>query len=82
MEISDCRTFDDWKDVYKKLVRWELELSSADSNMTEMLSMQKEEANNGFGKFIAKNYLGWIKNNNEGRPLISPEIFKRKIFPR
>lgn len=81
MEISDCRTFDDWKDVYKKLVRWELELSSADSNMTEMLSMQKEEANNGFGKFIAKNYLGWIKNNNEGRPLISPEIFKRKIFP-
>ena len=81
MEIGDCRTFDDWKDVYKKLVRWELELSSADSNMTEMLSMQKEEANNGFGKFIAKNYLGWIKNNNEGRPLISPEIFKRKIFP-
>ena len=81
MEISDCRTFDDWKDVYKKLVRWELELSSADSNMTEMLNMQKEEANNGFGKFIAKNYLGWIKNNNEGRPLISPEIFKRKIFP-
>ena len=81
MEIGDCRTFDDWKDVYKKLVRWELELSSADSNMTEMLNMQKEEANNGFGKFIAKNYLGWIKNNNEGRPLISPEIFKRKIFP-
>ena len=81
MEIDDCRTFDDWKDVYKKLVRWELELSSADSNMTEMLNMQKEEANNGFGKFIAKNYLGWIKNNNEGRPLISPEIFKRKIFP-
>ena len=80
MEISDCRTFDDWKDVYKKLVRWELELSSADSNMTEMLNMQKEEANNGFGKFIAKNYLRWIKNN-EGRPLISPEIFKRKIFP-
>lgn len=80
MEIGDCRTFDDWKDVYKKLVRWELELSSADSNMTEMLNMQKEEANNGFGKFIAKNYLGWIKNN-EGRPLISPEIFKRKIFP-
>lgn len=22
MEIGDCRTFDDWKDVYKKLVRW------------------------------------------------------------
>ena len=37
-----------------------LELSSADSNMTEMLKMQKEEANNGFAKYIAKNYLDWV----------------------
>ncbi|QUB78402.1 bifunctional response regulator/alkaline phosphatase family protein [Prevotella jejuni] len=60
MQIADCRTFDDWKDVYRKLVHWELELSSADSNMTEMLKMQKEEANNGFAKYIAKNYLDWV----------------------
>lgn len=60
MQISDCRTFNDWKDVYRKLVHWELELSSADSNMTEMLKMQKEEANNGFAKYIAKNYLDWV----------------------
>ena len=60
MQIADCRTFNDWKDVYRKLVHWELELSSADSNMTEMLKMQKEEANNGFAKYIAKNYLDWV----------------------
>ena len=60
MQITDCRTFDDWKEVYRKLVHWELELSSADSNMTEMLKMQKEEANNGFAKYIAKNYLDWV----------------------
>lgn len=81
MQINDCRTFDDWKEVYKKLVRWELELSIADSSMTEMLKMQKEEANNGFGKFIAKHYLDWIENKTDDRPLISPEIFKTKIFP-
>ena len=80
MQINDCRTFDDWKEVYKKLVRWELELSIADSRMTEMLKMQKEEANNGFGKFIAKHYLDWIENKTDDRPLISPEIFKTKIF--
>ena len=80
MQINDCRTFDDWKEVYKKLVRWELELSIADSSMTEMLKMQKEEANNGFGKFIAKHYLDWIENKTDDRPLISPEIFKTKIF--
>ena len=60
MQISDCRTFNDWNEVYRKLVHWELELSSADSNMTEMLKMQKEEANNGFAKYIAKNYLDWV----------------------
>jgi len=45
MQISNCRDFNDWVEVYKKLVKWELELSSADSNMTEMLTMQKEDAN-------------------------------------
>ena len=60
MQIADCRTFNDWKEVYRKLVHWELELSSADSSMTEMLKMQKEEANNGFAKYIAKNYLDWV----------------------
>lgn len=81
MQIADCRTFDDWKDVYKKLVRWELELSSADSNMTDMLAMQKEEANTGFGKFVAKNYLKWMEGKTDDRPIISPEIFKTKVFP-
>lgn len=46
MQIMNCETIDDWKDVYRRLVHWELELSSTDSNMTEMLQMQKEEANN------------------------------------
>ena len=94
MQIQNCRSFDDWTDVYRRLVRWELELSSTDSNMTEMLAMQKEEANNGFAKFIKKNYLDWVaslspnspnrpngSNSPNPRPVLSPEIFKTKIFP-
>ena len=94
MQIMDCRTWADWVNVYKRLVHWELELSSTDSNMTEMLHMQKEEANNGFAKFIKKNYLDWVAslspntpnrpndpNSLASRPLLSPEIFKTKIFP-
>ena len=61
MQIMDCRTWQDWVDVYKRLVHWELELSSTDSSMMEMLQMQKEEANNGFAKFIKNNYLDWIR---------------------
>ena len=104
MEIADCRSFDDWKEVYRKLVHWELELSSTDSNMVEMLKMQKEEANNGFAKYISKHYLNWVapqetkmnssfarlagrnkksdtNNETNDKPLLSPEVFKKKVFP-
>ena len=52
MQIMDCRNVKDWMEVYKRLVKWELELSDTDSSMTEMLTMQKEEANNGFAKYF------------------------------
>ena len=81
MRIMDCSTLDDWKDIYRRLVRWELELSSADSDMTEMLQMQKEEANNSFAKFIRKNYLSWVAPGTTQRPLMSPDIFKKCVFP-
>ena len=79
MQILDCRTWRDWVQVYKRLVHWELELSSTDSSMTEMLQMQKQEANNGFAKFIKQNYLDWIREYDG--PLLSPDIFKTKVFP-
>ena len=81
MRIMDCQTIDDWKDIYRRLVRWELELSSADSGMTEMLQMQKEEANNAFAKFVRKNYLSWVAPGTTQRPLMSPDIFKSRVFP-
>ena len=86
MQMMDCRNCQDWMEVYKRLVKWELELSDTDSSMTEMLSMQKEEANIGFAKYIAKNYLNWVDPKNMGkpvddRPVMSPDIFKTKIFP-
>ena len=81
MRIMDCNTLDDWKDIYRRLVRWELELSSADSDMTEMLQMQKEEANNSFAKFVRKNYLSWVAPGITQRPLMSPDIFKKCVFP-
>ena len=61
LQIDNCKTIDDWMDIYKRIVHWELELSSTDSNMTGMLRMQKEEANNGFFKYIKANYMDWVK---------------------
>ena len=90
MQIMDCRTWQDWTDVYKRLVRWELELSQTDSQMTEMLEMQKQEANLGFAKYVKKNYLDWLPPTSPAaparpvsadKPTLSPEIFKTKVFP-
>jgi len=79
MQIMECRTWQDWTEVYKRLVHWELQLSATDSNMTEMLDMQKKEANLGFSKFVKQNYLDWI--NGIGAPLMSNRVFKEKVFP-
>ena len=86
MQIQDCRDWQDWVELYRKLTHWELELSLTDSNMTEMLQMQKEDANNGFAKFVRKHYLDWMEQLSPNgsaadRPILSPEVFKRKVFP-
>ena len=82
MQIMESRTYDDWVDIYKRLVHWELELSSTNSSMTETLQMQKEEANIGFAKYVKNNYMDWMTTSGDTeRPLMSPDIFKKKVFP-
>lgn len=80
MQINDSLTYDDWVDVYKKLVYWELELADTDSGMDEMLRMQKSEANHTFTKFVKRNYEEWFRDPSN-RPLLSPDLFKTKVFP-
>lgn len=81
MQMSENLSADEWKELYKRLVYWELELSQTDSAMNDMLRMQKEEANLTFAKFVRKHYAEWVNTTGE-RPLMSPDIFKRCIFPR
>ena len=78
MQMMDCQTWDDWTEMYRQLVRWELQLSVTDSAMGDMLRMQKEEANIGFAKFVKRNYMGWLEKRDM---MMSPDIFKQKIFP-
>ena len=115
MQINDAATHEDWVEVYKNLVYWELELEHADNNMSEMLRMQKEEANNLFAKYIRRNYEEWFCSSSSsrggvhgsratsassraaglsaskspacelqqggGHPLMSPYLFRDRIFP-
>jgi len=48
--------------------------------------MQKEEADKGFAKFVKSNYMEWVapdkmSNNRFPRPMMSPDLFKEKVFP-
>lgn len=82
IKIAEANSFNDWAELYKKITYWELELEeNKDSGMQEVLQMQKNEANNGFGKFIQKNYESWFSNKENDKPLLSPSIFKERIFP-
>ncbi len=80
MQINDSFTYFDWMVVYKKLVYWELELEQAQNKMDDLLKMQKKEANSAFAKFLKNNYEKWILNPDT-RPMMSPDLFKRRVFP-
>jgi len=82
MLLNERLGHEEWKEVYRKLVFWELELSeSNDSAMDEVLKMQKAEANNNFARYIKVNYLDWFQKDQQDRPLLSPDLFRKKVFP-
>ncbi|HCN83963.1 MAG TPA: two-component system response regulator [Sphingobacteriaceae bacterium] len=81
MTLNENLSFNEWADIYKKLIYWELSLEKLeDEGMHEILTMQKSEANKQFSKFIEKNYLQWTKNPDSG-PVTSEQLLKKKLFP-
>jgi len=82
MELSGDLDYDDWIDIYKKLVHWELSLdSSDDDSMSEILMQQKEEANAMFGRFISRNYSDWHQKGNTDTPMLSNTLLKKRVLP-
>ncbi len=80
MDLMSVNSHEDWADLYKKLVHWELELENInDSGMLEILESQKSEANNLFFKFIKKNYEDYLTAND--RPTFSHTVFKDYVVP-
>lgn len=80
MALSSNPDHEEWKELYRKLVFWELEMSrSGSTEMMEVLQSQKSEANTEFYKYVSKNYADWIKKGNG--PLLSHNLFKTKIAP-
>ncbi len=81
MQIGGRMDAEEWKEIYKKLVYWDLELApSEDDNIHEIFMSQKEEANRQFCRFYEDNYLDWLGGSTE-KPLMSPSVLKERMFP-
>jgi CheY-like chemotaxis protein len=81
MDLAMVNTFEEWIELYKKLVHWEVQLESiADAGMVEILDSQKNEANAQFFKFIQKKYQSWFENAD--KPILSHDLFKKVIAPQ
>ncbi len=80
MDLAMVNSYEDWIDVYRKLVHWEIQLESiTDPGMTDILVSQKNEANSQFFKYIKKNYQNWFEGNDQ--PILSHTLFKEVIAP-
>ncbi len=82
MKISDNLEPEDWMDVYRDLVRYEMDLEkSDDKGILDVLNMQKQEANNEFARFYTRNYKDWLDGNADNKPCQSHTLIKDYAFP-
>src|SRR5260221_2422819 len=82
MALNSNPDYNEWMDIYKKLVYWELEMQKSDSpEMQEILQNQKSEANTEFFKFISRNYASWVSAKSVDGPVMSHTMFKFKVLP-
>jgi CheY-like chemotaxis protein len=81
MDLSIVNSFEDWSELYKKLIYWEIELENInDPSMTDILESQKVEANSQFGKFIERNYEDWFHPKSD-KPIQSHTLFRELVVP-
>lgn len=81
LRLNDRMDFEEWADVYKKLVYWELEIDKTENkSMGQVLEMQKVEANANFARFIEDEYVDWLDDPSQS-PILSHQLLKEKVFP-
>jgi CheY-like chemotaxis protein len=81
MEINEGPDITGWRDIYLNIIKWELRLDKSESHdMQDILSMQKEQANIGFSKFVKRNYKDWMMDS-QSEQIMSHNLLRKKVFP-
>ena len=82
MALNSNPNYNEWMEVYKKLVYWELEMKKSDSpELQEVFQTQKTEANTEFFKFVSKNFSSWVGNEIADAPIMSHTLMQYKVLP-
>jgi len=80
MDINMINDHEEWADLYKRLVKWELKMDAIhDSQMMDILQGQFQEANRAFFRFVKSNYEDWV-NDESNAPVMSHNLMKRHVF--
>jgi CheY-like chemotaxis protein len=73
--------YEDWVDIYTRLVSWGLELDHhPELGLKQTLLDQFRECNLAFAKYIEKHYRNWVEQPKM-RPVLSPEVVDRYVIP-
>jgi len=86
MRLMDRLGREDWEDIYKRLVHWDIELSaSGDQGMAEVLRMQRADASRQFAKYVTSHYGDWLSDldrcGSEEDPLLAPHVMSESVKP-
>ncbi|HSC54337.1 MAG TPA: response regulator [Phnomibacter sp.] len=82
MALNSNPDAQEWMDIYRKLVYWEMEMDKTDSTeMREVFQTQKDEANTEFFKYVSRHYTSWVKPGNAEAPVLSHTLLAQKVLP-
>ena len=80
--INSASNHDDWVEVYKKIIQWEIKFDNLNDNaIKDVLLMQKQQANIQFFKYIKDHYISWFSSSNKEKPSFSDSIFRERVIP-
>ena len=81
-ELQQNPDHQQWMDIYRKLVYWELEMDKSDSpEMRDIFYAQKQEANQAFARYVCREYVNWLNPRSLSAPIMSQHLLALKVLP-
>lgn len=81
MRIEDQPEWDEWIEIYRKLIGWDLDLERSDEGLRQVLDDQFQQANRDFGRYIEDEYKQWLQQSYPNRPVLSHEVMQHYVKP-